>query len=85
MEKSEVVKITPFTKESSSMFPEKYSAVLSSSLSNSIFSWLNAVFCGVFWPHCTACGILVPRADIEPEPPALEAQSLNHWTAREIP
>ena len=22
---------------------------------------------------------------IEPSPPALEAQSLNHWTAREVP
>ena len=33
----------------------------------------------------TACGILVPRPGIRPIPPALEAQSLNHWTAREIP
>ena len=32
-----------------------------------------------------ACGILVPRPGIEPAPPALEAQSLNHWTAREAP
>ena len=23
---------------------------------------------------------LVPQPGIEPEPPALEAQSLNHWT-----
>ena len=27
--------------------------------------------------------VLVPG--IEPTPPALEAQSLNHWTAREVP
>ena len=28
---------------------------------------------------------LVPRPGIEPGPPALAAQSLNHWTAREVP
>ena len=39
----------------------------------------------MFWPHSTACGILVPQPGIEPVPPALEAQSLNHWTAREVP
>ena len=39
-----------------------------------------------FWPRRhAACGILVPRPGIEPAPPALEAQSLNHWTAREVP
>ena len=32
-----------------------------------------------------ACGILVPRPGIKPIPPAVEAQSLNHWTAREVP
>ena len=32
-----------------------------------------------------ACGILVPRPGIKPMPPALEAQHLNHWTAREVP
>ena len=29
-----------------------------------------------------ACGILVPRPGIEP---ALEIQSLNYWTTREVP
>ena len=38
-----------------------------------------------FWPHRTACGILVPRPGIEPVLPAPEAWSLNHWTAREFP
>ena len=33
----------------------------------------------------TARGELVPRAGIEPRPPALEARSLNHWTTREVP
>ena len=29
--------------------------------------------------------LLVPGPEIEPAPPAMEALSLNHWTAREIP
>ena len=29
--------------------------------------------------------ILVPRPGTEPMPPALEAQSLNPWTTREVP
>ena len=32
-----------------------------------------------------ACVILAPRAGIEPVPLALEARSLNQWTAREVP
>ena len=28
--------------------------------------------------------ILVPHPGIEPVPPTLESQSLNHWTAREV-
>ena len=31
-----------------------------------------------------ACGILVPQTGIKTVPPALEAQSLNHWTTRVI-
>ena len=27
----------------------------------------------------------VPQPEIKPVPPALGAQSLNHWTAREVP
>ena len=38
----------------------------------------------IFWPCHTACRILVPRPGIEPTPPAVEAQSLKHRTAREI-
>ena len=30
-------------------------------------------------------GVLVPWQGIEPESPALEAWSLNHWTPREVP
>jgi len=36
----------------------------------------------VFGP--VACGILVPCPGIEPMPPALDAQNLNHWIAREV-
>ena len=41
-----------------------------------IFCW----FCGF-----NSCGILASPPGIEPEPPALEAWSSNHWTAREVP
>lgn len=34
-----------------------------------------------FWMHPMAYGILVPQLGIEPRP--LEAQSHNHWTARD--
>ena len=45
---------------------------------------LKIVFWGFFWPHCTACRILVPGPGIEPTPPAVEAWSLNSWTTREV-
>ena len=37
------------------------------------------------WPHPAGFGILAPRPGIKPAPPAMEAQSLNHLTAREVP
>ena len=37
-----------------------------------------------FFPDHLACGILVPWPGIKPELPALTAQSLNHWTTREV-
>ena len=33
----------------------------------------------------SSMGILVPQSGIQSLPPAVEARSLNHWTAREIP
>ena len=36
-----------------------------------------------FWLCSGACGILVPWPGIKPVPPAVEVQSLNHWTTRE--
>ena len=35
--------------------------------------------------HPAACRILVPRLGVQPVSPELEAQSLNHWTTREVP
>ena len=47
---------------------------------------LKILFClFTFWLHHAAFGILVLQPEIEPVPPAVEAQSLNHWTAREVP
>ena len=37
------------------------------------------------WPCHVEGGILAPRPGIEPVPPAVEAWSPNHWTAREVP
>ena len=34
---------------------------------------------------CAACGILVPQPGIEPEPLALEAQTLTCCFSREVP
>ena len=44
------------------------------------------LFLFIFFGHTThaACGILVPRTGIEPVPPAVEARSPNHCTAREV-
>ena len=33
---------------------------------------------------CAALGILAPQPRIQPTPRAVEAQSLNQWTAREV-
>ena len=38
----------------------------------------------IFCPCHMACGILVPWPGIEPESPALEVQSPNHWTTRKV-
>ena len=38
-----------------------------------------------FWARHAACRILVPPPGFEPAPPAVEAQSPNHWTVRQVP
>ena len=55
-------------------------------LDNIYFIFYNFFYLFIYlWPRHAACGILVPWPGIKPVPPALEAQSLNHWTAREVP
>ena len=39
----------------------------------------------LFWLHCWLCGILFPQTRTKPVPSAVEAQSLNHGTTREVP
>lgn len=39
----------------------------------------------IFWLYHMACGILVPQPGVKPMSPILEAWSLNHGTAREVP
>ena len=48
------------------------------------FLYFYFLFKKLFWPHCMSCGILVSWPGIEPMSPAVEAQSLNHWTTREV-
>ena len=38
----------------------------------------------LFWPHHTACGILVPPPGIKPRPSAVTVQSPNHWNSLNI-
>ena len=45
--------------------------------------WIFFVF--FFWPCHVACGVLVPRPGSKPMPPAVDVQSYNHCTAREVP
>ena len=47
-------------------------------------TWLGFFFFFCFWPCHASCWILAPQSEVELVPPALEAQSLNHWTAREV-
>ena len=39
----------------------------------------------IFWPHCTAYGILAPRPQIKPVPPSVEVWHLNYWTTSKVP
>ena len=50
---------------------------------NAFFS--NCLVLFSFWPHHKACRILVPWRETDPVPPAMQAEILNHWTAREVP
>ena len=45
---------------------------------------LDPIFFLMFWPCSMACGMLVPQPGFEPLPSAVEAQSLNHWSTKEV-
>ena len=47
--------------------------------------YLCILFIFRLWLRCTAYGILGPQPGIEPGSPALDMQSLNHWTVKEAP
>ena len=47
-------------------------------------SFLRLKIFSFFSSHYVACGILVPWPGIKPVPPAVEAQSPNHWITREV-
>ena len=48
-------------------------------------AYLSFIFIYLFLPYHEGCGILVPWPEIEPMTPAVEVQSLNHWTTKEVP
>ena len=52
----------------------------STGVANSVLVFLFVLF----WSH-RGMWDLSPRPGIEPTSPALEVQSLNHWTTREVP
>ena len=49
--------------------------------------WLCHVLISAHWIFDLSCGMqdLAPWQEMEPMPPALGAQSLSHWTTREVP
>ena len=48
------------------------------------FWWATDFVSFFLWPYHRAGRILVPQPGIETAPPALEVQSLNPWTTREV-
>ena len=60
----------------------QFEAQVIATLSGVPFLLFHLLFFFSFWLCHVACEILVPQPGIEPEPPALEVQNLNHWTAR---
>ena len=50
-----------------------------------LFYFQKIYFYLLFLAMSQACGIPVPWPETESMPPEVEAWSLNHWTARDIP
>lgn len=49
-----------------------------------LFYFLNFIK-KIFWPRHVAFRILVPNPGSKPHAPAVEAQSINHWSIRKFP
>ena len=47
-------------------------------------SQLTIEVCLFFWLRCMTCGILDSLSGIKPVLPAVEAWSINHWTAMDF-
>ena len=70
------------------------SAIIHTYLKKAMYRWtcrvqtccsrVNCIY-GFFWSRHWSCGILVPWPGVKSEPNAVEAQSPNHWTTREVP
>ena len=50
-----------------------------------VLAFFFLIYIFFIWPHHVTRGISVAWPRIEPVAPAVEARSLNHWTAREVP
>ena len=72
------------------MVAEKKEAMMLELIDKKLFQIPQSSFISFFFFQFFGCamwhvGIIVPQPGIEPMPPAVEAWSLNHWTAREVP
>ena len=45
----------------------------------------STLFSPSFWLFHMVCGVLVPQPGTEHISPAMEALSLNHWAAKQVP
>ena len=65
------------------LFP--FPQYLSRKATLNIYIYFFFLFFLIFSLHITACRILVAQPGIESMPLAVEVQSLNHWTTKEVP
>ena len=58
---------------------------IAGSYGSSVFKfWVFYLFIFLFWLPSLASGILIPWPGVKPVCPAVDMQSLNHWTTREV-
>ena len=68
----------------SQLLMNKNKGIIINSTQELIFIFDSVYYLFSFWPYGMGCGILVSWPGVEPVPPALEVQILNHWTASEV-